>query len=469
MQNPKLHRLVAACAIALSASLSPLLLPKAQAQTQTPLPLVPYNGTQILDWTQINFRYFGGMHQAGQFAAPGQMVSYLGFNPSVSWQAGTPVSNVIRLGFVDRAFGLQQLSLDQIAAATGTNPANLPLANYGLLKWQTLGSLVRADTTLENLPVNAVPPLAQLVAAYPIDYERSSAETLGQLASQAPYSMIPLQPILNSYSIGSIPGLSGTVIQNFQLWQQAFIADIPNLSLLTFSHFPIQPQQGNTFSLSPVKNPVSIASASLQPGLFSKSDFDSPKASKAFSPEPISNLAQSLGIGDKPLLAQVPVYSVAGAAIFDLPLTGEQFITTGVVSGSDRVGFNFPCNQGACDHAELGQPFLGARWIVGSLQNVKGGWNLLGSIGGGLEPTGRPLVGNPDPEAEPFKLVLNNVNGGLGTATVGLAMHFCIHHSFPDPLPNPDCTPYEYQFPGIWTWHEKDVMFVGGPGSPVPR
>ncbi|MGB8699467.1 MAG: hypothetical protein WCD18_08635 [Thermosynechococcaceae cyanobacterium] len=398
------------------------------------LPLIPSGGTKVLDWTRISFQTFGGMHQAGQFKAPPQLTSYLGFDPSVAWSKGTPVASVIRLGFVDQAFGLQLLSLDPIAAYTGIDVKSMPLSAYGLLKWQTLGSLVQAVPGLANLYPSQVPPIAALIG----NGYGYATMTIGQiLASQPGLATLPLTPILNSYPIGSIPGLSAARIDGFHLWKAAFISDIPGLTQLVFARFPIQP----------------------------KSTFQSQR------PTPHSTLIASIGkIGT--LLAQAnagPFSSAAGAALFDLPFNFDGFILTNVITGSDRVGFNFPCAQPACGHVELGLPFQGARFISGTQQWVLGGHNLLGELFGSIEPTGRPLVGNPNPEKEPFKLLLNWADDTTGTALFGLAMHWCIHHSWPDPLPNPDCTPYIFEFPGVWLWIEGEVMYIGGPGKPSPN
>jgi hypothetical protein len=447
--------LAAVASVGLSIAAHPLVHAQIPPSIRTPLPLVPSGNTQVLDWTRINFQYFGGMHQAGSFNAPSQLVSALGFNPSVSWSIGTPVSSVIRLGFVDRAFGLQTLSLNQIGSYTGVNVQPLPLSAYGLLKWQTLGSLVQAVPSLKNLYVNQVPPIAALVngsggASRGTYYGVAGYNnmTIGQLLLSRPGSAaLPLTPILNQFNISSIPGLSAARIDGFRLWKAAFVSDIPGLPLLVFARFPIPPK-------SVVTNPFNPTNGKL----FASSLMN--KAPLVASINPFRNLIAQTNVG--------PFQGAAGAAILDLPLNQEGFITTNVITGSDRVGFNFPCAQPLCGLVELGFPFQGARFISGTQQWVLGGHNLLGSLFGNLEPTGRPLVGNPDPEQEPFKLILNWADDTTGTAMFGLAMHWCIHHEWPDPLPNPDCTPYNTQFPGIWLWKEKDVVFIGGPGSPYP-
>ena len=67
------------------------------------------------------------------------------------------------------------------------------------------------------------------------------------------------------------------------------------------------------------------------------------------------------------------------------------------ISGSDQVGFKYPCEQTSCAYVELtANKHEGDRWIKGGEeedggQMVKGGSGLLGKMFGGKEPTGRPL------------------------------------------------------------------------------
>lgn len=372
-----------------------LALPVSARTPQSRLPLQPYNNSYVPDWSRITFNSMGGMQSDGSFVAPPQLTEAIGFDASVSWVQGTPVGQVIRLGFVDQAFGLQNLNLEQISQAIGLPINNLTLAELGLLNFQNLGSLVSAVPDLANLLVEQVPPIAALIGGF-----ANPGQSIGDAIQNPQVAQTPLTPILSQFNIGDIPGLDQAQFSGFQHWQQSFIDDIPGLSDLPFSDFPIPPA------------------------------------------------------------------NAGGVALLNVPLSGEGFISN-TVSGSDRQGFAVPCLQDHCNNAELGEPFLGRRWIVGSEQSIQGGHNLLGNVNSGQEHTGRLFTGNPNPEAEPFKLILNSVDDSAGTISMGLAMHWCYHHSFPDPLPNPDCTPYFIEFPDIFTWHEQDTIYIGGDGTTV--
>lgn len=65
------------------------------------------------------------------------------------------------------------------------------------------------------------------------------------------------------------------------------------------------------------------------------------------------------------------------------------------ISGSYQEGFNVPCFQNNCAHAEmsgLGE-ITGIQWMSGKYQQVRGGFGVLASLNGGKEPTGRHPFG----------------------------------------------------------------------------
>ncbi|MDX2232275.1 MAG: hypothetical protein NW220_21750 [Leptolyngbyaceae cyanobacterium bins.349] len=139
------------------------------------------------------------------------------------------------------------------------------------------------------------------------------------------------------------------------------------------------------------------------------------------------------------------------------------------ITGSDKVGFNYNCNQAkGCDYLELNAPgysgfdgmsdpsgLHGARWIRGGKddgeQMVPGGKGILGKLNDGMEPTGRLSFGRA------FKVVLIDTDESTGTGRFGLYFRVCIKKAFVDL----GCTPY---FIGPIPWlmtHEKGLVFVG--------
>ncbi len=138
-------------------------------------------------------------------------------------------------------------------------------------------------------------------------------------------------------------------------------------------------------------------------------------------------------------------------------VTGIVDITYGVaeqrrfntITGSEIVGFNFPCLV-ACAYLELAGNAYGSQWISGEYQKVPGGSGLLGALYNYLEPTGRFPIGNK------FKIVVWDVNEGEGTAEIRAYTRVC------KPLPI-GCTPFTLPPGGISLGEvaEKDTIFVG--------
>ena len=121
------------------------------------------------------------------------------------------------------------------------------------------------------------------------------------------------------------------------------------------------------------------------------------------------------------------------------------------ITGSDLVGFQFPCLR-ECAYIEIAGPsnVYGKQWISGKYQKVLGGTGALGALYNFQEPTGRfPL----SPE---FKFVLWDVNESEGSAEFRVFFRVC------DPAPV-NCTPFVLPPDGIpiVTLYEKDLIFLG--------
>ena len=137
--------------------------------------------------------------------------------------------------------------------------------------------------------------------------------------------------------------------------------------------------------------------------------------------------------------------------IVDLVYGTAETRRTNTITGSDLVGFSFPCPIG-CAYIELagvGSAY-GKQWISGKYQKVLGGTGAFGALYNFQEPTGRfPL----SPE---FKFVLWDVDEGDGAAEFRAFFRVC------NPAPT-NCTPYVLPPDGIpiGTVHEKDLIFLG--------
>jgi predicted chitinase len=392
-------------------------VPPALAQAlSSPIPLTTYNSAPVPAWDKISFAALPAINESGQIQVPPAVANQLGYNPSHSWPPGAALGDVLQLGDVQAAFGLEQLSLGAIAQHSGLTLESL--SQFPLIQQQTLASLVNALPDLGNIPLNQVKPLADLVqgnlaelALKSINFNDFGNQPLAAIAHTPALSNLSLDQLnLSQYSFTQIPGLEQVPLSRFQGWQTAAIADIPGLSQVAFADFPRPP-------------------------------------------------AGFLGL--------VALHDVTYGA-----KEHRQTPTQRSITGSDQVGFHYPCAQAhGCAHLELNSPLdlgvagdptglHGAQWIKGGTtaggQMVSGGHGILGQINGGKEPTGRLPFGPA------FKVVLTATDESQGTGTFGLFFRVC-HHGIIDL----GCTPY---FIGPVPWlpsHEKGLIFIGEtPGTP---
>ncbi|MFM7447984.1 MAG: glycoside hydrolase family 19 protein [Leptolyngbyaceae cyanobacterium] len=383
----------------------------------SPIPFTTYNSA-LPRWDKLSFASLPPLQAGGELQVPPTVANQLGYNPSRRWKPGSALGDVLRLGDVQDAFGPEQFTLAAIAQRAGSNLNPLPLSQFPLLQSQTLASLVNATSGLASLPLHQVKPLFDLVQRHfstlaigGIDSSNFGNQPLSEIASIPPLGNLSLSSLnLNSYSFTQLPGLEQTPLSNFQGWQTASINEIPGLSQVSFADFPISPTG---------------------------------------------------------FLGFVALHDVTYGA-----KEHRQTPTHHSITGSDRVGFHYPCNQtNGCAHLELNSPLSlgiagdptglhGAQWIKGGTsaggQMVPGGYGILGQINGGKEPTGRL------PYGPAFKVVLTDTNEAQGTGTFGLFFRVC-HHGVVDL----GCTPY---FIGPVPWlpsREKGLIFVGEtPGTP---
>lgn len=141
----------------------------------------------------------------------------------------------------------------------------------------------------------------------------------------------------------------------------------------------------------------------------------------------------------------------------DLVLRDIEANRTRSISGSYQQGFNVPCNQSNCAHAEMAGigATTGVQWISGKIQKVRGGFGILRNINGGREPTGR------NPFGSAFKQVIWDVDEP--TASVQTAMFFRICKRIP--FIGRTCTPYFIGPVPFIKYVEKDPIFFGQPNS----
>lgn len=141
----------------------------------------------------------------------------------------------------------------------------------------------------------------------------------------------------------------------------------------------------------------------------------------------------------------------------DLVLRDIEANRTRSISGSYQEGFNVPCRQNNCAHAEMAGigRTTGTQWISGKVQKVKGGFGILKSLNGGQEPTGR------NPFGSTFKQVIWNIDEASGSMET--AMFFRICKTIP--FIGRTCSPYFIGPVPFIEYREKDPIIFGQPST----
>ncbi len=251
--------------------------------------------------------------------------------PSRSWDVGEKPDSFTMLGDFQDSFTLQEFSLLDISQIVGSNIQEIDLDSFGVVKFQTIETLVKAIPDLEEWKIRDIKPIYDLLSQN-LSTSFSSYQTISNLLQKSPHlGKLSFESLdLTSYNIDSIPGLSATPIASFDKWQGVYIDEVPGLSDVPFSQFP---------------NPVN------------------------------------------PVGMQVGIVDVAFA-------TDEQKRDR-TISGSNKEGFAVPCDKDCAHIELSGsQAVHGKAWVSGKYQLVKGGRGILGSVNGGKEPTGRNLFGD---------------------------------------------------------------------------
>jgi hypothetical protein len=373
--------------------------------------IVNADGLMLPDWDNISFSNFPEMLEGGSIQFPPEITQMLGFNPSVVWEAGAKVSDILKVGMVQE-LGLQDLSLAGIDQITGNVSDLLPLSDFGTFSVQSMGSLVEAIPGLSALPIGEVAPVLSLVQQFwgqdlssiftPANLGGALSELtpIGDLLQQFPdiASLDFTNLDLSSFDIASVPGLDEVPLDKLKGWQDSVMGEVPGLDKV-----------------------------------------------------PFSKMAKFAKEGIDPFIVNM-----------DVPLDGIEASRSRTVSGSFQAGYQVPCDKN-CEHMELtpiggsqmdvmgtGLFANGKSWISGKTQLVEGGYGVLKAVSGGMEPTGR------NPYGGVFKQVLISVDQAKGEAQTAMFFRYC-HHG----IPELGCTPYILGPVPFLKYSEEQMVFLG--------
>lgn len=353
------------------------------------IPTQNWQGAPLPDWNRITFNSLPSMGEGGAFDALGELQQQLGYDSSRTWQPGDIPSQYLKLGDFEESFALQERSVIEIASAVGLDLNTVSLDQFEAIAQATLGSLIEAIPDLAAFPLQQIPPVFDLLSEQVQDWFEPE-QTLGEFLTESPHlADLGLNSLdLSQYGFADIPGSEQVPLGAFRNWRNSAIAQVPGLGDLPWSQFPNPPQ---------------------------------------------------------------PVGSAIGTV--DVVFGPAEQNRDRTITGSDQVGFRVPC-QTDCAHVELSGDggVLGRQWISGKFQEVNGGFGVLGSVNGGVEPVGR------HPFGDAFKVVVWDVSETEGRADTALFFRICQRG-----IPDLGCTPY---FIGPMPWIQyreggNDVMFLG--------
>ncbi|MEG3437877.1 hypothetical protein V0288_12185 [Pannus brasiliensis CCIBt3594] len=351
------------------------------------IPSIESGGARLPDWERITFRLIPAVEKAGSLDLS-SLARELGYDPSRSWDAGDRITSILMLGDLAEATDLPSRSLQSILDRVGLSPGSLSLADFGAIDKQTLKTLVKAIPDLADLSLGDVAPFYDLV-------EKELGGAIADALSGELLGDLVTDDLLGDLSLDSL-NLAGYALDS-----------IPGLLDAPLSEFA---RWGETL------------------------------------------IGEIPGLADLPFADFFIDLGTPGVfALVDVVFGSKEARRTNTVTGSDVVGFAYPCNGNDCAHIELtGPDWLGAtlirgkQWISGNSQRVAGGSGCLA----GEEPTGRHPFGRG------FKVVLTDTDEAEGIARFGIYFRFSIFCGTSPYIIGP--------FPWI-PLHEKDFIFLGIP------
>jgi len=281
------------------------------------------------------------------------------------WTAGQTPDKYLQLGDIDEALRPDLASLSSIAQmVSNLDLKQTALNSFPLAGQQTLKHLADIVPSLAGLSVDRIPPVATLLSSSGIALPNTST-TLSKLLQQYPQ--------LGNLQLKSID------LSKFS------ISSIPNLDLVQLGQF--KDWQSSLINQIPGLKDLPLA----------------------YFPQPLIELGDVVARIDS-------IYSKAER---------ERQRT---VSGSNAVGFSYPCSGQDCAYIELDDlenqgrnthsSFEGRSWISGKYQKVPGGSGCLKWVNGGKEPTGR------HPFGKAFKVAVMEPDEKTDTVNTALFFRF---------------------------------------------
>jgi hypothetical protein len=181
------------------------------------------------DWNQITFSSLPAVASSGS-------------SGDRSWQAGTSVDNILKLGDINdvKPEILSLQGIEQLALG-GINLENISLSAFPLAGKQTVGHLAEIVPNLGQFQLSDVSPIASLSSQIAGVNPKINQLPIGQAVKQVPQlAQAKLNQIdLSEFAIAQIPNLNSVNLEQFSGWSEELISNIPLLSQVPLSNFPV--------------------------------------------------------------------------------------------------------------------------------------------------------------------------------------------------------------------------------------
>ncbi len=361
---------------------------------------------KLPDWEQIALEDFPPVNRGGSIGS--EFNSYVGYDLSREWVAGSSLVDIFKLGDVEEAFAAEEFSLGEIAAITGVDTDEIVLSSFELVGDQSLAELVAAVPRLSQKRVGQVEPIAKLVAAQlGYGYDNISLESLIAFNSKA--GNLKLGDVnLFEYSIDDIPGLEDTPLKDFARWKNAYLRGIPELWRVVLAQMP---------------NPLSNLAMPVMRIDAVWSDAESNRQ-RTVSGSYEEGFNVPCSAGSRCPYIELDDIENSGSS-WRLPTEGVQWI-----AGRD------PETGNICPNAPWG---------------VNGGHGVLGAVNCGKEPTGR------HPFGKAFKFAIWGTDETTDSVETAIFFRICVKTLFVDL----GCTPYFIGPIPFFSFQRDNWIFLG--------
>ena len=336
------------------------------------VPFVLHDEAATPDWRQFSFSDIPLATEGGQFDLAevsdntglevSDLVHQIGYDPSRSWSAGTPIENILKIGDIASSSTLANWTLRTIDDYVPIDLAGMRLSDIPLLNGESIHDLAFAIPELAGFKLSELRPAFDAVKSVIglNDALNLSDVAIGDLNVEL--GSISLDVLdLSEYDLDSIPGIADAPFGDFVEFKDSFISEIPGLKFVPVAAFLTNLLGG---------------------GFLAKLDIVYGDKESNRTNTITGSYQEGFGV---PCLQEDCAY---------LELT-------------DKLDFPIPLMHGK-------------QWISGKSQQVSGGEGFLKWVNGGKEPTGR------HPFGEAFKVVLTNTDESQGRADFGIYFRVCV-------------------------------------------